>query len=403
MPPTSPTTSTARLCSIAIAIAALLLATTLAACGSSHKGGAAAHSAATTGSDPTTSAATTSPAPPAQDSAKPVATVAGKPISFASLEHWMAIEAISKAKVPDPPSYTKCIARLASASGSASASGPKSAGLKAACQKRYEELQQEALGSLIQTQWLTDEAAESGLKIDQGALQHEYSQSLASNGASLRAQLAATGETLAELKQGLVLQQLSDDLYERVKRATPKLTHAMIARYYQQHKATYAKPELRDLKIVRTQTAAAAERARQQIASGQSFASVAREVSTVPQPIASHEGLLNGLAPKFFSEPVLARAIFAARPRVLTGPVHISLGYYVFEVLRIHPPRQQSLSQVEASIKAQLSEQLHLKTLTSMVKAFKAKWRARTDCAPGYVAPSCPGYKGAAVEDPYNF
>jgi parvulin-like peptidyl-prolyl isomerase len=84
------------------------------------------------------------------------------------------------------------------------------------------------------------------------------------------------------------------------------------------------------------------------------------------------------------------------------GPVHISLGYYVFEVLRVHPANQLSLDQAEASIRPILTEELHKSTLASMIKAFKAKWSARTKCAPGYLAPGCQGYP-ANQEDAYTF
>jgi hypothetical protein len=296
---------------LAIAIAALALATSLTACGSSSKKPSSSSSAATDSASSAPDPASTTPAPEIPEDPKgPVATVAGKPISFQSLSHWMAIEADSKAKVPDPPSFGKCIASLEASAGK----GQSAASLKLACQKRYVQLQQDALGSLIQAQWLTDEAAESGWKVNQGEVQHEYDESLKANGASLTEQLAATGETLSELRQGLVIQQLSDDLYERVKRETPKLTHARIARYYQEHKASYAMPQLRDLHIVRTQSEASAEQVRRQIQAGQSFASVVKQVASVPQPIDSHEGLLLGLAPKFFTEPVLAKANLRRAP-----------------------------------------------------------------------------------------
>ncbi|MHB8532407.1 MAG: hypothetical protein ACYDC2_06775, partial [Solirubrobacteraceae bacterium] len=47
------------------------------------------------------------------------------------------------------------------------------------------------------------------------------------------------------------------------------------------------------------------------------------------------------------------------------------------------------LSQVEKTIKQQLLAETQQKQLSTFVKGFKAKWKARTDCRGGYVVTDC--------------
>ena len=54
-------------------------------------------------------------------------------------------------------------------------------------------------------------------------------------------------------------------------------------------------------------------------------------------------------------EQALDTAIFSAKANVLSGPVKTPFGYYIYEVKSITPGNQQTLAQVEASIKQQLT------------------------------------------------
>jgi foldase protein PrsA len=77
------------------------------------------------------------------------------------------------------------------------------------------------------------------------------------------------------------------------------------------------------------------------------------------------------------------------------------LGYYVFEVKRVIPAEQKPLSQVEASIRQTLPAALYQSALGAFVASWRKRWRARTDCEPGYVVSRCNGATPEA-EGPYD-
>jgi foldase protein PrsA len=83
-------------------------------------------------------------------------------------------------------------------------------------------------------------------------------------------------------------------------------------------------------------------------------------------------------------ERPLAGAVFRAPLRRLRGPVRTRFGYYVFEVVRVHPARVMPVSRQRALIRARLIADAQQAALDAFVPAFEARWRARTTCAPAY-------------------
>ena len=105
-----------------------------------------------------------------------VVKVAGTPISKAQMEHWMRVESVLTYQVipkqappsglyPDPPSYSACIAWLASPRAPIAnrVSKPGPAQLKHACEERLADLRKKALTFLITYQWLLGEAKDLGV------------------------------------------------------------------------------------------------------------------------------------------------------------------------------------------------------------------------------------------------
>ncbi len=92
-------------------------------------------------------------------------------------------------------------------------------------------------------------------------------------------------------------------------------------------------------------------------------------------------------------EKAFDTAIFAAQKGALSGPVKTAFGYYVFEVLSTKPGSQQTLAQVQASVKQQLTSTGQQAAFNKFVKEFKTKWKAKTDCRAGFVVEDCKQYK----------
>jgi foldase protein PrsA len=332
-----------------------------------------------------------------------VARVAGEPISLAELDHRVSIEARTSAEpTPRPPDYRVCVTRMRRAPRRGHASVGQ---LRAACSRRLEELRDDALEHLIAARWIFGEAAREGVSVTNTEAERELERTASALGskASLANISRATGESKADLVRDFQLNASTQRLFARIDSHRQRIDQGEIAAYYAKHRRRYFAPARRDLEIVAAPSATAARAARRAIEAGTSFAAVvAREPATQPQPILAQSGTAHGLPRGFYKEPRLDDAIFAAREHTLVGPVHIRLGYYVFEVTRAFPPHQRSLNEVRDSIAELLRRKTKAQTRARFVARWRAKWRALTICLPQYVVPKCAQYRGASSEDPYT-
>jgi foldase protein PrsA len=336
-----------------------------------------------------------------------VVQVGGNSITKATFDHWMSVASASSATtptggvapkpvVPEPPSYTACIAHLEATSAKPlkGQAKPTAAQLKSECEQQYKSLQQEVLGFLISSEWVLGEGNSLGVKVSDKEVKKQF--------ATIKSQqfpkptdfekfLATSGQTVSDLLLRVKLNLLSSKIQQQVVKNKGKITEAQIQKYYNQNKSHFGTPEKRNLEIILTKTEAAASSAKKEVESGKSFASVAKKVSIDPTSKA-HGGLLSGVT-KGQEEKALDEAVFAAKKGVLGGPVKTPFGYYVFEVLSTTVGSQQTLAQAKSSIKQQLTATQQQTALSSFVKNFKKKWMGKTECRAGYVVTDCKGYK----------
>lgn len=332
-----------------------------------------------------------------------VVSVDGKPITKDTYAHWLSVAAASSATttgaakpvVPVPPNYTACIAHLA-ATAPKPAKGqtaPTQAQLKTQCEQQYKSLQQEVLGFLISSSWVLGEASSLGVKISDAEVKKQFEKIKTQQfpkAAEFQKFLATSGQTVSDLLLRVKLNLLSSKIQQKIVKEKSKVTQAQIAKYYKENPKRFGTPEKRNLLIILTKTEAQANKAKQEIESGKSFASVAKAVSIDPAS-KSNGGSLPGVV-KGQEEKTLDNAVFAAKRSVLVGPVKTQFGYYLFQVTKITPGNQQTLKQAEASIKSQLTATQQQAALSSFVKNFKNKWKSKTECRKGYVVTDCKTY-----------
>ncbi len=336
-----------------------------------------------------------------------VVAVNGQPISKETFNHWMAVAASSSATaagqkttkppVPDPPTYTACIARLQSIEPKP-AKGQKAktpAQLKTQCEQQYKALLQQVLGFLISSEWVLGQAKEMGITVsDQEVAKrlNTLKKEQFPKEAEFQKFLATTGQSVSDLLLRVKLSMVSQKVQEKItKEGSKKVSEAEVAKYYNEHKSQYGQPEHRSLRIILTKTEAQAKQAKSEIESGKSFASVAKGKSIDPTT-KDNGGELPDVV-KGEEEKALNTAAFEAKKGVLGGPVKTPFGYYIYEVRSITAPTQQSLAQVRASVKQQLSSQGQQGALTKFVKEFKKRWKERTECRSEYVVQDCKTYK----------
>jgi foldase protein PrsA len=332
-----------------------------------------------------------------------VVQVGGTSITKAAFNHWMQVASAStaasggKVVVPEPPSYSACIAHLA-ATAPKPAKGqkaPTTAQLKTQCEQQYKSLQQQVLGFLISSEWVIGEASSLGVKLTDAEVRKQFlkiKDQQFPKPAEFKKFLSTSGQTVSDLLLRIkAVSLLPQKIEAKIVKDKGKVTDAQITKYYNTNKSRFGTPEKRSVQIILTKTEAAAKSAKKEVQSGKSFAGVAKKVSIDPTSKAKG-GVLSGVI-KGQEEKTLDAAIFSAAKNVLSGPVKTPFGFYVFEVKSITAGKQQPLSKVKSSIKQQLTATQQQKALTDFVKAFKKKWTAKTDCRAAYLVADCKQYK----------
>jgi hypothetical protein len=377
-----------RRCPLTLCVPLAVLVLVLGGCGGSKD--TASVSTATVASDP------------GSEPNAVVVRVAGHAITQAEFAHALAgrikFEQL-QGFAPVPPGFTACIEHLeASSTGGAKLSG---AALRAQCEGQYRELLKGALGPLISEQWIIGAATEAGVSVSEAELRAQVRREEGhSTRARVLANLAKRDQTLAEFALEVKVDMLAEKIRHMLRAKAEHLTAGQVAAYYGAHKSQYATPGRRSLYIARTASEAEALKVKREIAAGESFASVVKRLS-LAQPIYTVDGYLAKYEPDLYSEPPLNDAIFAAKPGVLSGPVKIFLGFYVFEVKRVLAKVQQPLAQAAVAIRAQLPYERYKQALAAYVARLRSHWRALTTCLPGYVIAKCAGAP-AEPEDAYT-
>ena len=340
-----------------------------------------------------------------------VVQVNGHSITKATFNHWMGVASASsnttgataKPAIPEPPSYAACIAHLQASEPKPvkGQAAPTTTQLKAQCEQQYKALQQEVLGFLVSAEWVIGEASHVGVKVTDTEVKKKFAEVKTQQfpkAAEFEKFLATSGQSVSDLLLRVKLNLLSAKIQQKVANTKAKITQAQITKYYNENKQRFGKPESRNIEIILTKTEAAAKKAKQEVESGKSFASVAKRVSIDPTSKASG-GALKGVV-KGQEEKALDAAIFAVKANVLSGPVTTPFGFYIYEVTGISPGSPQTQAQAQASIKQQLTATQQQTALSNFVKEFKKRWTGRTDCRAGYVVADCKQYKAPKTTSP---
>jgi foldase protein PrsA len=260
-----------------------------------------------------------------------VVQVGSTPITKTTFNHWMAVAAASsktsataKIVVPDPPNYTACITNLA-ATAAKPAKGqraPTHQQFRTQCETQYKALKTEVLGFLIGLEWVLQEAPSHGVKMSDAEVKKQFVKIRTSefpSTAEFEKFLSSSGQTVSDLLLRVKYNMLSQKLQASVLKSGGKLTEARIQKYYNEHKSNYGTPEKRRVQIILTKSEVAAAKAKQEVQSGKSFASVAKKVS-VDLATKAKGGLIPE-AIKGEQQKPLDAALFSAKLNTLGGPV----------------------------------------------------------------------------------
>jgi len=288
-----------------------------------------------------------------------IVRVGAATITMAMLEHSMEQLAPEHA-VPEPPLYRVCIHREETVT---------LLSLKAEfmqeCKRQYRALRLQALNNLISSRWVIGEAEEKGL----------------AHGAHDASLQAKTELASASIRRALL-------------NAEPQITRARVAREYRREITNFRIPERRDFEIFEhIPSEAAAWQVRAQVKAGHRDVAVVHLHEYLTRPASFDVGA---------SKAPITIAIFAASQHALSEPVPLNGQYALFELTKITPPGIRPLARVGKSIRSRLAREQRRRTLARFIVEWRKRWKAKTNCAPGYVVQKCREYPGPPrrPEDP---
>jgi foldase protein PrsA len=325
-----------------------------------------------------------------------VASVDGTPITKAEYERWAAITAKGSSQgaavvVPDPPAYTSCIATLRRQSRPVRGQpAPTDVTLRAQCRQQNDQLVAQTMGTLIQNVWIEKEAKDQGVSVSDADVQRQLAatkrQSFPTEAAYQRF-LKRAGMTQADVLDRVRTQALAAALTRKIQSSAASVTQAQIQSYYARNRAQFSVPERRDVQLILTRDQAQANAAKSAVQGGTSWAAAARRYSTDAASKATGgelKGVSQGQQDRAFDQ-----AAFSAKKGVIVGPVKGQFGYYVLRVVTITAARQTPLSQASPQIRALLQQQGTQQKMSTFVRDFQTRWRAKTNCRTGYVVQLC--------------
>ena len=152
------------------------------------------------------------------------------------------------------------------------------------------------------------------------------------------------------------IRELQNQITSKVTKGKDKVTDAQIAAYYNKNKSRFSSPERRDLRIVLTKDKAKAAQAKKALESGQSWKSVAKKYS-IDQASKTKGGAARRASPRASRSPPSTRRSSRPRRASSPGPIKTQFGWYVFDVTKVTPTKQQTLDESKTSIKQILASQ----------------------------------------------
>ncbi len=241
---------------------------------------------------------------------------------------------VAVAQAPAPPASTDAEV-LCTVNGNAITR----ANLNKAVQQKWGR---KILEDLIEQELIFQAARARGLTISEeefdarlNAVKSEY-ESLA----DFNAMMAKRGIKGPAFRQQLRAQMLLDKLVEQISKVTEQDARA----YYDDHLSVYQAPERRHVHAIITEDAEQAYQARQRVAGGADFDTVAADIGT------EMAGDWEWLAKGDLRNPLIRETAFSLRPGDVSNPIFVDGQYYVLWVEEVQAGIDQSFEEVTDQI-----------------------------------------------------
>jgi len=327
-----------------------------------------------------------------------VARVGDSSISRANFDRWFGVAASSNPATAankaayDPPTYKGCVAKKTKDAPKPAKGqpAPTPVQLKSQCKQEYEGLRDQVLQFLILEKWVAGESQDQGIKVSAKENEKAFADAKKATfpkEADFQKFLKQSGMTASDARFQVAFNTVYTKLREKAVKDVPKVSDKKISDFYNKNKKRFAQPETRDLRVVLTKTEGKADAARKALDGGDSWKTVAKKYS-IDQASKAQSGSLPGVT-KATQEKTFGDAVFTADKGKLTGPVKVQFGFYVFQVQKITPAKQQTLKEATPAIKQELETKAKKEADDKFNKDLRSKWKARTNCRKGFVMDQC--------------
>jgi parvulin-like peptidyl-prolyl isomerase len=264
--------------------------------------------------------------------------------------------------------------------------------------KKAEELNEAALGEILDAIWIKGEAEELNISVTEKQIETELAQIKKSSfptEKSFQEFLKTSHFTAQDVNDRVELQLLSTKIQEEIKKQTAPPTSSEISDFYDANKASkYTKPASRDIRVVISKDKAEVEKALAALEkdnSPKSWKAVAGKYSE-DETTKSAGGLQKGVTEELLP-PNLQDAVFKGATGEVQGPLSFRGQFLVLEVVNINAEKVQTLEEVKSEISTELAQKSQEEFFTEFVSSYQTKWQARTTCASGHVIERCGNFK----------
>jgi hypothetical protein len=359
-----------------------------------------------------------------------IARVNDTPITTASYQHWLGIAAPPSVKplITNPSDYSACAAAVKSREARSqqlmrtreeqlaklhkghsqllparSHSRTTDAQRKQQCEELFKEVKHEALSTLIQRLWTQAQASELGVKAsDSEVMQRlksrkEEQARIAKNRSSTEGLFASEMPhySEADMAETIKGQLLETQVYKTIRERFAKVasvSQGKLEKYFNEHKQIYARPEQRSVVIAQTKSQSVAEAiVKEHSSSGLTGAASKHSARAMPNVLGCEHSSVPGI--RLSS---LYSAVCSAKSNTISGPIKMASTYYLVEVKSITPASQPSFDQAKERIKQLLVSESQGQAIERYNQEIRAKLRAHTECAAGYVVELCSEYRPPA-------
>jgi len=256
----------------------------------------------------------------------------------------------------------------------------------------YRTLQNQAVQYLVQQEKYRQKADDLDIKVEDKEVNERLKQVKQQyfNGDDRKylANLKQQGLTEEQVRREIENQLISEKIYEKVTEGT-KVSDDEISAYYDKHKKDYKVAASRDVRHILVAKKALADSIHSQLASGGSFAALAKKYSTDPGS-KQNGGKLT--VRKGETVPQFDKVAFELKKGQLSQPVKTQYGWHLIEALGdVKPPSQTPLKDVKEQIRQQLLQEKRQKAIADWSKDTNNEFKDNVSYQVGYAPPATTG------------